>query len=53
MLGRTSYLLTDEVILEGRLDIPIKRHGEDNDENGEHDPHCSSKDDVRKTTAAG
>ena len=53
MLGRTSYLLTDEVIPEGRLDIPINRHGEDDYENGEHDPYCSSKDDVRNTTATG
>ena len=53
MLVRTSYLLTDEVILEGRLDIPVKRHGEDDDENGEHDSHCSLKDNVRNTTAAG
>ena len=53
MFGRTSYLLTHEVILEGRLGIPVKCHGEDDDENGEHDPHCSLKCNVRNTTAAG
>ena len=53
MLGRTSYLLINEVILEGRLNAPVKRHGEKDDKNGKHDPHCGLKDNARNTTAAG
>ena len=45
-----SYSPTVKVILESRLDVPVKRHGEEGDENGEHDPYCGLKDNTRNTT---
>ena len=45
-----SYSLTVKVIPEFRLNVPVKCHGEEGDENGEHDPYCGLKDNTRNTT---
>ena len=47
-----SYSLAVKVILEFRLDVPVKRHGEEGDENDEHDPYCGLKDNTRNTMIA-
>ena len=52
-VGPVILVLTNEVILEGRLDIPVKRHGKEDGKNGEHDHYRGLKDNGRNTTAAG
>ena len=47
-----SYSLTVKVIPEFRLDVTVKCHGEEGDENGGHDPYCGLKDNTRNTTIA-